>query len=252
MRKLLLPLVALTSLPILLGAAMKPVPRPPEVVAVIGTGRVGAALGPQFAKLGHRVVYGSRDPGSDRVKALVAKTGADAKADSPPRAAAGAQIIVLAVPWKATEDTVKALGDLSGKTLIDATNPLKFGPGPQIGMAVETSGGELIQGWAPQAKVVKAFNAVGYSIMADPTSAGGPVTIPLAGDDAAAKKRVADLVEHMGFETVDVGTIRNARYLEGMAILYITPYMSGRPQDGFEYHLRKRAAPLTGPVRPAG
>lgn len=223
-----------------------------EVVAVIGTGRVGGALGPQIAKLGNRIVYGSRHPASDRVKTLLGKTGAGATAVSPAKAAAEAQIVVLAVPWKATEETVKALGDLAGKVIIDATNPLKFGPGSQIGMAVDTSGGELIQGWAPQAKVVKAFNALGYNVMADPKSAGGPVTIPLAGDDAAAKKRVGELAERMGFETVDVGPLRNARYLEGMAILYITPYMSGHPEAAFEYYLRKRTAPLTGPVRPAG
>jgi predicted dinucleotide-binding enzyme len=252
MRNTLLTLLALVAAPLLLGAAMKPVPKPAETIAIIGTGRVGGALGPQFAKLGHHVIYGSREPGADRIQLLVAKTGAGATAELPPKAAAQAQIVVLAVPWKATEDTVKALGDLAGKTVIDATNPFKFGPGGQVTVAADTASGELIQGWAPKAWVVKAFNAVGYNVMADPKSAGGPVTIPLAGNDAAAKKRVAELVEAMGFETVDVGSIGNARYLEGMAVLYITPYMSGRPQDAFEYHLRKRATPLTGPVRPAG
>ena len=252
MRNKLLTLLALVAAPLLLGAAMKPVPKPAEVIAIIGTGRVGGALGPQFAKLGHPVVYGSREPLSDKVKALIAKTGGKTKAETPPNAASQAQIIVLAVPWKATEDTLKSLGDLAGKTVIDATNPFTFGAGGQVSVVADTAGGELIQGWAPKAKVVKAFNAVGYNVMADPKSAGGPVTIPLAGNDGAAKKRVAEMIEAMGFETLDLGSIGNARYLEGMAVLYITPYVSGRPQDGFEYHLRRRATPLTAPVRPAG
>ncbi len=108
-------------------------------------------------------------------------------------------------------------------------------------MAVPTSTGELVQSWAPGASVVKAFNTMNYKVMADPRLAGGPVTVPVVGDDENAKKKVQEIIEAMGFETEDLGPILYARHLEGMVVLHLTPLFNDRDGDLFEYYLRMRS-----------
>ena len=207
-----------------------------ETIAIIGTGNVAEALGPAFAAQGHRIVYGSRNPGSSKTQRLVGDTGEDASATSPEAAVKEADIVVLAVPGMMVADITRGLGDLSNKIIIDPTNPLKrklmtFQHG------VDTSNTEIIQEIAPDADVVKAFNTLNWKTMVDPASAGGPVSIPLAGESRRAKKTVAKLVEGMGLEPIDVGGIENARWLEGMLILWINNRFSLR--DSFDFHLRK-------------
>jgi predicted dinucleotide-binding enzyme len=223
--------VILAVLTLMLGA-----PAFAATIAVIGTGEVGGALGPEFAAQGHTIVYGSRDPQRDKVQELVEKTGELASATSPAEAAAQADIVVLAVPGLMGEEITKSLGDLSGKIIIDPTNPLERRMN-RLEHAVDTSNAEIIQAAAPGAYVVKAFNTLNWRTMVDPSSAGGPVSIPLVGDNGRAKKIVAELVAGMGLEPIDVGPLRDARWVEGMLILWINNRFGGK-RPSFDYHLR--------------
>lgn len=206
-----------------------------ETIAIIGTGNVGSALGPAFHEQGHTIVYGSRNPNRHSVQELVEDTGENASATMPQQAVIAADIVVLAVPGLAVAEVVESLGDLSGKIIIDPTNPmerklLKFYH------ASDTSNTELIQALAPDADVVKAFNTLSTEFMTDPSLAGGPVSVPLAGDSGGAKDVVAELVSNMGLEPIDVGGAERAKWLEGMAILLVNNMFSTR--KSFNFHLR--------------
>ncbi len=189
-------------------------------IAILGTGSVGRALGRGWADAGHAVVFGSRHPDADKAQSLVASIGDRAGATSLAEAAAAADVVALAIPWGTVERTLTDLSDLTGKVLIDCTNPLK----PNLaGLAVDddTSGAEQIAAWAPEARVVKAFNTTGANNMADPVYDGTPLTMFVCGNDAEAKTTVMALAEDLGFEAVDAGILMRARQLEPLALLWI-------------------------------
>jgi len=211
-----------------------------DTIALIGTGRVAGALGPQFAKQGHTIIYGSREPDRADVQELLARTGPNASVAGQAQAAAAADIVVIAVPGAVAVDVTRSLGNLAGKIILDPTNITAAHEDGFRMHAVETSNAELIQAAAPGAHVVKAFNTLNYRTMEDPSSAGGPVTIPIAGDDADAKRRVAALAEGMGFEAIDVGPLRFAHTLEEMLVIWVNARQLGTPYD---YHLRRQPAP---------
>jgi NADPH-dependent F420 reductase len=210
-----------------------------ETIALIGTGNVGSALGRRFAENGHTVVYGSRNPLADEVVALVNETGRGAVALSPAQAAARSRVVVLAIPWSATEDVVRSLGDLSGKIIVDPTNPRVMASDgfADYPPTLEDSNAERIARLAPGAHVVKAFSTLGWETMFDPRVAEGPVTIPLVGDDRAAKALVAGLAREIGLEAVDVGPLRHARIIEGLHYVRANA-LGGR----INYYLRRDTA----------
>ncbi len=192
-----------------------------DTIAMIGTGEVSSALGPRFARLGHRIVYGSRSPDRDDVQALVAATGEGASATTPSAAASQADIVVIALPWDVAEEVVRSLGDLSGKIIIDPINPRIIGEDGFADYPTYTSNAERIQNLAPNAKVVKAFSTISADTMINPGLVDHPLTIPLVGNDPEAKAVVAELCEALGFETLDFGPIRYAHVVEGLYLLRV-------------------------------
>ena len=205
-----------------------------ETVAVIGTGNVGMAIGTEMAGLGHVVIYGSRSPLSLKTMDLVTKTGNDATAALPAEAAAEADVVVLAVPGMVTETVASGLGDLAGKLIIDATNPLVFADNPPaFSYGVDTSNGQIVQALHPDASVVKAFNTITWQRMIDP---GKPKPVmPLTGNDAEAKSRVAGLAYAMGIDTIDLGGLDNSRVTEQLVVLMLNNQYSDGPKYAIDF-----------------
>jgi NADPH-dependent F420 reductase len=181
-------------------------------IGIIGAGNIGGGLGKRWLKAGHQVMFGSRD--AEKARAFAAGLGANASGGSYADTAAFAKVVVLALPWDATEATVYDLGSLDGKIVIETTN--------NFADQVPTSTTERIMAWLPGAKVVKAFNTIFASIIASDVS--DPARLPdvfLVGDDADAKKVVAQLARDAGFNSVDVGAAKNARHVENLAFAII-------------------------------
>ena len=198
--------------------------------AVIVTGFMGGALGPRLVELGYTVTYGSRDPSRESVKALVARTGNGAVAD--------AEIVVLAVGWPAMEQVAQNLGNVEGKIIINVSDPMKQGPDGYKVRMVETSSAEMSHGWNPDAIVVKAFNTLGYFLIAYPSAIDEPIAVPIAADDRAAKEKLAKIVADMGLDPLDSGPLRFSHELEGMAMIYMMP-LDQRRRQSWEFSFRR-------------
>lgn len=210
-------------------------------IGIIGTGNVGSALGKRWADAGHEVMFGVRDPGDAKVKALVAALGLPARAGSVTEAAAFGEVVVLATPFAAAEAAIRQAGSLNGKVLIDCTNPLT----PDLtGLTVghTTSAGEAVAGWAKSAKVVKTLNTTGAGNMTDPRYGGERASMFLCGEDAAAKGTAAELVGELGFDVVDAGPLSAARLLEPLAMLWITLAYSLGNGPNIAFRLMRREA----------
>ncbi|MGC4121884.1 MAG: NADPH-dependent F420 reductase [Myxococcales bacterium] len=193
-------------------------------IGVLGTGDVGRVLATGFVEAGHEVMLGSRDAKNEKVTEWVAKAGPRAKGGTFADAAKFGEIVVLATLWTGTEHALELAGakNLAGKVVMDATNPLSFGPsGPSLALGHTDSGGEQVQRWLPEAKVVKVYNTVGNAHMVHPSFPGGPPDMFICGNDDGAKKTVAELVKNFGWGVIDTGGIEGARLLEPMCLLWV-------------------------------
>ena len=209
-------------------------------VAILGAGNVGAALGKGWARAGHTIVYGVPAPGAKHANA--ARDAGNAKVLAVSEAVRDADVIVLAVPWHEAASAVQACGNLTGRILIDVTNPLEMTKdGLGLALGFDTSGGETVASLAPGAFVFKTLNQVGYAVMDDASGYVAPPTIFVASDDAANKPVVMQLVRDLGFEALDAGPLRIARLLEPMAMLWIDQALNrGAAQDNAFAFLKRK------------
>ncbi len=181
-------------------------------IAIIGAGRVGRALGTRWTEVGHDVVYGVRDPGDPKVGDL-------ARVATPQEAVDGADVVLISLPWAATQEVVSGL-DVGDAVVLDATNPLAVNARELVANP-SLAGAELVRDWMGGARVVKAFNTTGSGNMANPDYGAQKPMMPVAGDDEAAKAVAIGLANEIGFAGVDTGPLSGARDLEHLAMLWI-------------------------------
>ncbi len=196
-------------------------------IGVLGTGDVGQVLGAGLAARGHEVKLGSRDAKNPKAVAWAEKNGALASAGTFADAAKFGEVVILALSWSGVMNALELAGhdNFAGKVVIDAVNPLDFSKGapPTLAVGTTDSAGEQIQRALPKAHVVKAFNIVGNAHMVDPSFPGGKPDMFICGDDEGAKKQVTALCTELGWPgAIDIGGIVGARYLEPMAMVWIS------------------------------
>ena len=199
-------------------------------IAILGTGNMAKGLAGLFDAAGYDVVIGSRDPlrAAEAARTIGPRVAGTGLAE----AAAGADTVVLAIPFDGAADVLAAAGDLTGKIVIDITNPLTADyAGLTIGHS--TSAAEEIARLVPGARVVKAFNTVFAGVLQAGGKVGGqPVTVFIAGDDEAATQAVEALAAKAGFAVQQAGALARARYLEPVAGLNIAlGYFQGLGTD---------------------
>ena len=196
-------------------------------IGVLGSGAVGKVLADGFVKHGYEVMLGSREPA--KLAAWQATAGGRGSAGTFADAARFGEIVVLAVKGTAAEEVVRLIGPdtLSGKTVADATNPIADAP-PVNGVlrlftTPDESLLERLQRLAPSARLVKAFSSVGNALMVNPQLPGGPPTMFICGNDAAAKAEVKGILDQFGWGSEDMGGVEAARAIEPLCILWCIP-----------------------------
>ncbi|MDQ2834655.1 MAG: NAD(P)-binding domain-containing protein [Acidobacteriota bacterium] len=194
-------------------------------ILVLGAGNVGGALARLWRGAGHDVDVVNRRQ----------QYGAGTTEEI----AAAAEVVALCVPWAAAEEALGSCGKLSGKVVIDCTNPLTAAHGP-LCLEGGTSAAERLQALYPAARVVKAFNSLGAHLLGNAGFGTQKADGSLCGDNASAKSAVVDLVRAAGLCPVDVGPLRNARYLEAMAMLWIDLAIHQRRTSAFAFKLLTR------------
>jgi predicted dinucleotide-binding enzyme len=195
-------------------------------VAVLGSGVVGQVLADGFLKHGHEVMRGTREP--KKLADWKEKAGQKASVGTFADAAKFGEIVVVAVKGTAAESAVDQCGgNLAGKTVVDANNPIADAP-PVNGVLQYFTGPndslmERLQKKAPGAKFVKAFSCVGHAFMVNPDFGGQKPTMFICGDDAGAKADVKKILDQFGWETEDMGAKEAARAIEPLCMLWCIP-----------------------------
>ena len=198
--------IAAATLPFSVSAAEK------LKIGIIGSGKVGSAIGAVWVTAGHEVMFSSRH--LDHDQSLAISLGAGAHAGTPREAADFGEVIVVSVPYGALPDVGKDLADLiKGKIVIDTCNPFPSRDGEIADWAREKGAGLASAELLPGALLVRAFNAIGAASMGSAYQEPGVIGMPIAGDDAEAIAVASGLIREIGYEPVLIGGLEMGRYL---------------------------------------
>ncbi len=209
-------------------------------VGILGSGLMGGKLGTIFARAGHEVVF-SYARSEQKLKKLAREAKGKARAGTPLEAAHDADAVLLAVHWSRIKDVLKQAGDLSGKVIVTCSLPMNEND-TKLVVTHSSSGAEKLAEMVPKARVVSAFNTVPSEVLFDVFEGRRKATKPslvYCGDDTSSKRTAARLIRDVGFDPVDAGPLRIARYTEPFALLVAQLAYEGKGGPELAYRFER-------------
>jgi predicted dinucleotide-binding enzyme len=214
-------------------------------VGILGSGLMGGKLGTLFARAGHKVVF-SYARTQQKLKKLARDAGETARAGTPAEAARDADAVLLAVHWLRFDDVLKQAGDLSGKVVLTCSLPMNA-ENTELAIAHSSSGAEELAKKVPLARVVSAFGTIPsevlFGVFDNRRRKSRRPSLVYCGDDSGAKEVAARLISDVGFEPVDAGPLRIARYFEPFALLVAQLAYEGEGGPELAYRFERFAEP---------
>ena len=189
-------------------------------IGILGSGLMGGKLGTLWARAGHEIVF-SYARSEQKLKKLAREAQGNARAGPPGEAAREADVLLLAVHWSRVDDVLQQAGDVSGKTIVSCSLPMNADDTGLV-VAHTSSGAEALAKKVPKARVVSAFGTVPSEVLFDVFESRRKTRRPslvYCGDDPKSKKTAAELIRDVGFDPVDAGPLRVARYTEPFTLL---------------------------------
>jgi len=189
-------------------------------IGILGSGLMGGKLGTIFARAGHDVIF-SYARSTQKLKQLAREAQGSARAGTPAEAVKGSDVLLLAVHWSRVEEVLRQSGDLSGRIIVSCSLPMNAEDTALV-VAHLSSGAEELARRVPKARIVSAFNTVPSEVLFgvyDPRRKAKRPSLVYCGDDDTAKVTAAELIRDAGFDPVDAGPLRIARYTEPFALL---------------------------------
>jgi len=209
-------------------------------IGILGSGLMGGKLGTVWARAGHEVVF-SYSRGKEKLNKVARDARGKARAGTPSEAAKDADVLLLAVHWSRIDDVLKQAGDLSGRVIVSCSLPMNADDTDLV-IAHTSSGAEELAKKVPKTRVVSAFGTVPSEVLFDVFESRRKATRPslvYCGDDSRSKKTTAELIRDVGFDPVDAGSLRIARYTEPFALLVAQLAYEGKGGPRLAYRFER-------------